>query len=70
MMYGAMPEISSVTDTIFCHFGLFFALLPSSNPENQNFEKMKKHPGDIIIFHMSTINQNHMYMIHEIWSMT
>ena len=31
---------------IFCHFGLFFALLPHSHPpnnlENQTFEKMKK----------------------------
>ena len=44
----------------FCHFGLFFALLPS-NPENQIFEKMKKTLGDIIILPMSTTNQNHMY---------
>ena len=27
----------------FCHFGPFFALLPSNNQKNQNFEKMKKH---------------------------
>ena len=33
---------------------------PLNNPENQNFEKMKKIPGDIIILHMCTINQNHM----------
>ena len=33
-------------DRIFCHFGRFFALLPPptpNNPENQNFEKWKKH---------------------------
>ena len=29
-----------------------------NNPENQNFEKIKKNPGDIIILHMSTINKN------------
>ena len=41
-----------------------------NNPENQNFEKMKKTPGDTIIVHMSTINQNHMmYDSYEIWSM-
>ena len=33
---------------------------PLNNPEKQNFEKMKKIPGDIIILHMCTINQNHM----------
>ena len=39
-------------DRIFCHFGLFLALLPPpppNDPENQNFEKMKKLPGEIII---------------------
>ena len=29
-----------------------------NNPENQNFEKIKRNPGDIIILHMSTINKN------------
>ena len=40
--------------------------------ENQNFEKMKKIPGDIIILHMCTINENHMMyiMVPEIWSAT
>ena len=38
-------------DRIFCHFGLFLALLPPppNDPENQNFEKMKKLPGEFII---------------------
>ena len=40
--------------TIVCPF------LPSNNPENQNFGKMKKTPGDIIILHMCTINDNYM----------
>ena len=34
--------------------------LPPNNPENQNFEKMKKICGGNIILHMSTINENHM----------
>ena len=113
-----VPEIWRATDIIFCHSGLFFALLPPygprkskfwknekitwryyhfttvyhkwqsydvwflkcrvqqteffvildhflhfyppNNPKNQNFEKMKKLPQDIIIFHMCTINDNHM----------
>ena len=54
-----VPGISSTTDQMFCHFGLF-ALLPPNNPENQNFEKMKKICGGNIILHMSTINENHM----------
>ena len=30
------------------------------DPENQNFEKMKKTPEDIIILQMCTINDSHM----------
>ena len=37
-------------------------------PENQNFEKMKKTPGDAIIVHMCTIYNNHIMYIPEIWS--
>ena len=56
-----IPKIWSTTNRIFCHFGQCFALLPPNNPENQNFKKMKKKtPGDIIILHMCTINDNHM----------
>ena len=57
-------EVWSVTDRMFCHFQLFFALSPSppNNSENQNFEKMKKKetPGDIKILHLCTINDNNM----------
>ena len=55
-----VPQIWSATDRIFCHFKLFFALLPPNNLKAQNLEKMKKRPGDIIIFNMFTINDNHM----------
>ena len=40
-----LPEIWSVRDIIFCHFGPFFCPLtplPPNNLENQNFEKLKK----------------------------
>ena len=43
-------------DKIICHFGPFFTFLPPSNPENQNFEKMKKESGDVIILHLCTKN--------------
>ena len=40
------------------NFRSFFALLPPKNPKNQNFEKMIKIAGDIIILHMCTKNHN------------
>ena len=46
-----IPEISSTTDRIFCHFEQFFVHLPPKNQKKQNFEKMKKAPADIIILH-------------------
>ena len=55
-----VPETWSATDRTFCHFGLFFAFHPANNPKNQNFEKMKKLPRDIIILYMYTTNENHM----------
>ena len=54
-----VPELWSAMDRIFCHFGPFFTLLPPNNLKNQNFAKMKKTPGDIIL-HMCTINDNHL----------
>ena len=42
---------------ILDHFSPFY---PPNNPKNQNFEKMKKTPGDIDILHMSNISGNHM----------
>ena len=48
----------------FLSFWAIFALLlpPPNNPENQNFEKMRKIPGDIIL-HICTINENH----YDVW---
>ena len=45
----------------------FLPFYPPNNPENQNFEKMKKSLGYIIILQMSTINVNHM--INDSWDM-
>ena len=55
-----VPEIRSETDRIFSHSGPFFAHLPPNDSENQNFETMKKMPGDIIFLHMCTINEDLM----------
>ena len=66
-----VPEIWSATDRIFCHYGPFFALyppLPPMDPENQNFEQMKKALEDIIL-QIFTINDSHMiYIVFQIWS--
>ena len=40
----------------------FWHFHPPNNLKNQNFEKMKYPPGDIIILHMCTINDN-----HDVW---
>ena len=55
-------EIWSMTSRIFRHFGPFFILpfYPPNDPKNQNFEKIKKTPGDIITLHMYIINDNYM----------
>ena len=51
-----VPEIWSVTDRTFCHFGPFF---PFNPPNNLKIKKWKKTPGDSIILHMCTINDSH-----------
>ena len=53
IMWCMIPKIWSATYRNFSHFG------PNS-PDNQNCEKMKKTPGDIIILHKCIINDNHM----------
>ena len=45
----------------------FFNFFPPKNLKNQNFEKMKKSPEDIIILQMCTINKNHM--MYDSWDM-
>ena len=48
----------------------FWAILHFYSPnswKNQNFEEMKKAPGDTIILHMCNINENHM--IYGSWDM-
>ena len=49
MMYGFW-YIMDDRQNFFVILGYFLPFYPSNNPENQNFEKMKKAPGDIIIY--------------------
>ena len=52
-------EICSVTE-FFVFLDCFLPFYPTVNSENQNFEKMKKIPQNIIILKMCTINDSHM----------
>ena len=45
---------------ILSHFLPFY---PPNNPDNQNFDKMKKASGDVIILHMCTKHYNHMMYV-------
>ena len=66
MMNGSWDMECNGQDFFFIldHFLPFHS---PNNPENQNFEKMKKMLGGIIILHMCTINDNRM--IYGSWDM-
>ena len=65
MMYGYRDtEHNREFIVILDHFLPFY---PPNKPKNQNFEKMKKLSGDIIILHRHTINYNHM--MYGSWDM-
>ena len=47
--------------------GHFLPFYSSKSPKNQNFEKMKKTPGDIIILNMCT--KYYDQMMYSSWDM-
>ena len=51
----------------FVILGHFLSFNPAHNLENQHFEKIEKRPRDIIVLHVSTINENHM--MYGSWDM-
>ena len=51
----------------FVILGHFLPLYPTNNPKNQNFEKLKKAPEDIIILHKCI--KNHDHMLYWSWDM-
>ena len=59
MIYGSW-DMECEGQNCFVILDHFLPLYPSKKPKNQNFEKMKKAPGDIIILYICTINDNHM----------
>ena len=63
-----VPEISRTTDRIFCHFGQFFAHLPSKKLKNQNFEKNRKKYLEILSFYTSVPKIRIIgYTVTDIW---
>ena len=50
-----------------CYFSFRTIFCPFNSPKNQNFKKMKKLPGYVIILHKCTII---WYTVPEIWCMT
>ena len=65
MIYGSWDI--ECNRQIFLSFWTIFCPFTPHNQKNQNFEKMKSPPGDIIILHMCTINDNHM--VYGSWDM-
>ena len=59
-----VPEIWSMTDRSFCHFGHFLPFYPPNNPKYQNFEKMKTSEN---VLNKCTINNN--YVMFGSWDM-
>ena len=46
-----------MTDVVFIFIlSYFLPFYPPNNPKKQNFKKIEKTPGDIIILHMCTKN--------------
>ena len=48
------------SDDVWFISGIFLPFHPTKNPKNQNFQKMKKMPWDIIILHKCTKNYDQM----------
>ena len=59
MMYGSR-DMEHNRQNFLSFRAIFLPFYHSNNPQNQNFEKMKKIPGDIIILLLCTTNDNHM----------
>ena len=48
------------TDRVILDHFLPFDFDPPNNPKNRYLKKMRKMPGDIVILHLCTANDNHM----------
>ena len=67
IIWFMVPQIWTATDRIICHFRPYFALFTLLITQKIKFWKTEKIPGDISIFHMCTINNDHM--MYASWNM-
>ena len=66
IMYGSSNMVRDRCNYFFI-LGHFLSFYPSNSPKNQNFEKLKKALGTIIILHMCT--KNYDQMMYSSWDM-
>ena len=66
MTYGSW-DMEHNRHNFLLFWNVFCPFTPPVDPENQNFEKMKKIPGHIIILQMCTINDSHF--MYGSWDM-
>ena len=67
MIYGS-SDIVHDRQNVFVILDLFFPLYLPNNLKKQNFEKMKKTPGDII--NLQKCIKNYDHMLHCFWDTT
>ena len=65
-----VPEIQGATNRISVILGHFLPFDPPNNPKNQNFEKMKSEPADIIFYTSVPKIMIICYTVPEIWRVT
>ena len=67
MMYGSW-DIKCKGQSFFVILGHFLPFDPPNNPKNQNFEKIKKTPKYVVILHLHTTNDNHIWFLrYQAW---
>ena len=57
-----VPGILHATDIFFCHFGPFFAILPSDNPKIKILKHWKKHLEILSFTHLY-----HKWQTYDVW---
>ena len=67
MLYCSWDLVRDGCNFYFSFRALFCPFTPHNSPKNENFKKMKKRPGDIIILHNCT--KNYDYKLYCFWDM-
>ena len=67
MVYCSCDMACDRSNCYFPFWVIFCAFTPLTCPKNENFKKIKIHPGDIIILHKCT--KNHDHMVYCSWDM-